>query len=374
MKRTAHITIHPATDARIFHREAQCLRELGWNVTVAGAHPADDIREGIQIRRLDRYPGRIKRMLTSWWNALGMVRAIDADIYHFHDPALLPTALLVKTFLGKKVVFDAHEDVGLLFLRDWLPDWAKRPLVAVMDAVDRYCARRMDGWVVTTFRHEEYYRRLTHRLTVFHNFPAPRFLQARDQAWLPYEQRENNIIHLGTISLPRLKILVEIARRFLADYPDWKFIILGMHPPMLEWFKQHVTGNICDRLVGIGKIPHEDVAQHLCKARIGVNYHKVGSRQIQHVIPLKVFEYLASGLPTITTKVPALYELIHDCPAVTWAPEDVDKYYAQLAALVNRNDRNNLSMIGPEYCAKHIDCRQEAVRLSDMYHRILRGE
>lgn len=369
----AHIsTVHSLGDARILYREAHSLSHAGYRVTVVGvAKGGLQSAADVAIVPLKAISGRLRRMLTSWAKGLLVVSSTKADIYHFHDPELLPAAMIAKAYLGKRVVFDAHEDVGLIALKDWLPNWIKRPLLAIMDSLDKHCAKRLDGWVVTSFRHEKYYRPLAKRLAVFHNFPAPRFLQARDAAWVPYEQRAKRLIHLGTVSLSRLKTIVEVGKQFLDDLPEWSFMILGMHPPMLEWFDQNVTGDIRQRLIGLGQIPHQDVAAHLCTARIGINYHRVGSRQLQHVIPLKVFEYLSSGLPTITTKVPALHELIGDCPSVTWAQEDPEEYRQELYALARRDDLPELCQKARNYADERLNCLNEAKNLTTLYSQIL---
>ncbi|MCD6377696.1 MAG: glycosyltransferase family 4 protein [Planctomycetes bacterium] len=373
---TRHIvhisTVHSALDGRIFYREAMTLHELGYRVTVCGVHDKDDNIEGIAIRGLKKFPSRIKRLTTSWYRALKVVQSINGDLYQFHDVELLPSAILAKTLLGKRVVFDAHEDTSLFMLKDWLASWLRRPVCAFITRLDSCCARRVDGIVVPTRLLHEKYKRLARRVVTFVNYPAPAFLRERERTWKPFSERQNEIIHLGTLRISRLQFLLSIAKRFLQARPNWSWTFLGMPDAALNWLKRNVPGEIRQRLHAIGKIPHMEVAKRLNQAKIGINYHPLDSRQIRVAIPVKVFEYLSCGLAVITTKVPLLVELVKDCPAVVLTEEHEETYLADLLNLADRKDLSNLSLSARKFGDERFNCRIEAKRLSEFYESIFR--
>jgi hypothetical protein len=161
-RKIVHITtVHSAMDARILYREAVSLAEMGFDVTVFGPTAEDTRIGGVAVRRIPPARSRLSRLLTSWIRGLGVLRSFDADVYHFHDPELLPAAVLGKLLIGKAVVFDMHEDMSLLMAKDWLPRWVRWPVRGIMEVIDVLSARLMDGMVVPTRRlHEKYARRM----------------------------------------------------------------------------------------------------------------------------------------------------------------------------------------------------------------------
>jgi hypothetical protein len=110
--RIAHLTsAHPRDDIRIFLKECRSLAVRGHEVVLVVADGfGDEFRDGVMIADVGRSKGRLDRMVNTTRRVLRKALDLKADIYHLHDPELLPIGLALKS-RGKKVVFDAHEDV-----------------------------------------------------------------------------------------------------------------------------------------------------------------------------------------------------------------------------------------------------------------------
>ncbi|MDB0612956.1 glycosyltransferase [Tenacibaculum maritimum] len=111
-KRIIHLTsAHNRRDTRIFEKECKGLTKLGHEVSMVVADGlGNEIIGGIEIYDVGKLPGRINRFIRT--TRLVFDKAIDlkGDIYHLHDPELMPIGVKLKR-LNKKVIFDAHEDL-----------------------------------------------------------------------------------------------------------------------------------------------------------------------------------------------------------------------------------------------------------------------
>ena len=107
----AHLTsVHRAFDTRILHRECISLVRDGYFVSLVAPHGKDEEFEGVSIRAIPTFGSRLERLTCSTRAILRAALAENADLYHFHDPELIPVGIVLKV-LGKKVVYDVHEDV-----------------------------------------------------------------------------------------------------------------------------------------------------------------------------------------------------------------------------------------------------------------------
>ena len=89
-------SVHPPFDVRIFHKEAKSLVKAGYDVTLIAQHDKEEIVDGIKIINLQKPRNRIERMTKTVWSAYRKAVQLDADIYHFHDPELLPIGIMLK--------------------------------------------------------------------------------------------------------------------------------------------------------------------------------------------------------------------------------------------------------------------------------------
>ncbi|HIP17944.1 MAG TPA: glycosyltransferase family 1 protein, partial [Sulfurovum sp.] len=113
MKKITHLTsAHPRYDTRIFVKMCSSLAKKDhYEVSLIVADgKGDEFKNGIAIYDVGRLQGRVNRIFKTTKQVFQKAFELDSDIYHLHDPELIPIGLKLKR-LGKIVIFDAHEDL-----------------------------------------------------------------------------------------------------------------------------------------------------------------------------------------------------------------------------------------------------------------------
>ena len=105
-----HLTsAHPRYDTRIFFKECISLaKNYKVNLIVADGL-GDEEKNTVYIYDVGKVEGRLNRIFKTTKKVLQRAIELDSDVYHLHDPELIPIGLKLKK-MGKKVIFDAHED------------------------------------------------------------------------------------------------------------------------------------------------------------------------------------------------------------------------------------------------------------------------
>ena len=105
---------HKMNDMRIFEKECKSLAKAGFDVTLIGfgETPKTEVIDGVRCISLF-CPIKNNLELLRKRNKMSLATAlqVDADIYHLHEPELLPVGMKLKR-RGKTVIFDSHEYYG----------------------------------------------------------------------------------------------------------------------------------------------------------------------------------------------------------------------------------------------------------------------
>ena len=305
-RRIAHLTsVHPTDDVRIFHKEGRSLAAAGYDVAVIGPAAADAERDGVRIRALPVPSSRRTRMTRTVWQVFRAALAEEAEVYHFHDPELIPVGLALKA-LGKRVVYDVHEDMpATLLTKAYLPATAREHVARAAELVEKLSARTFDAVVAATPAIAG--RFPASRCVTVQNFPLPS--EARPapgrHAWRP-----PLVVYMGSITARRgAREMVDAMGR-LPEALGAELALAGTFSPasLLPALRARPGWARVDYR---GQVSRGEVAGLLGAARAGLVLFHPGPNHGESQ-PNKLFEYMAAGLPVIASNFPLWRRLIGD--------------------------------------------------------------
>lgn len=153
MKSICHITsAHKRYDGRIYLKECISLAKSGFDVSlIVNDDIEDEVLENVNILSTRFKPkNRLERLLFSKRKLFKMAVEVDAEIYHFHDPDLIPIGLRLKR-KNKKVIFDSHEDVPQQIKgKEWIPKPFRTFISIFYSIYENYSVKRFDAVISVT--------------------------------------------------------------------------------------------------------------------------------------------------------------------------------------------------------------------------------
>lgn len=306
MAKVVHITtVHSPFDIRIFHKECKTLVRAGYEVFLIAQHERDEVVDGVRIIALPSSRNRSCRILGLTWQAIHLALMQRADVYHLHDPELLSAGILLKLFTAGNVIYDVHEDVPQqIRTKHWIPVMLRRPLAFAFNIIEKVMAHALDAVVVATEGIASKFRGFNP--IVIHNYPDLQMFPTS----LPVhrEDKETISVYIGGIS--RLRGAFEMIRAFnsLDSSLNARLDLIGQFETIrLEKELQTLPGDRHVRF--IGWLPPQEVYEHLLEAHIGLVCLHPEPRFIVS-LPVKLFEYMAAGLPVIASNFSLWREIV----------------------------------------------------------------
>lgn len=145
-----------------------------------------------------------------------------------------------------------------------------------------------------------------------------------------------NVVYVGHLYKGRgIDIIVELAKSF----EDINFHVVGGHDKDVSYWKEQTTKLKNIKFYGFVSPAETDNFRKNANVLIAPYQNKVAisggkGDTSKWMSPLKIFEYMASNVPMISSKIPVLEEvLIHDYNALLCTPDDIKSWKKALKTL-----------------------------------------
>jgi glycosyltransferase involved in cell wall biosynthesis len=326
-------SVHLALDNRVFYREARSLRDAGYTVNLIAVHDREEVKDGIHIIALPQVRRWQRPVL--WLKLLDMARKTQADLFHFHDPELLLMSPLLRWLTGKPTIYDVHEVYAdFVQVKDYIPTWMRNPVAQLVGWLEPRLARWQSGLIFADEQIAATFAGVDRPKTTLFNFPSRQLVEkaaiwSRGAALVgeysatTLEQRSRGelttdncqlsmvncergpvVLYLGGMERNRgTGLMMAAFEQVLNQMPEARLFLVGHFMPgeLEQEVRDDARARGIARAVTItGRVSFEQIGHYLKQACVGwVSWQPFAKNEKN--IPTKLFEYMAYGLPVVTS-------------------------------------------------------------------------
>lgn len=364
ISRVCHFSsVHKDNDVRVFAKECVSLAAAGFDVTLIACdgHQASD---QVNLIKINDQGGRLKRIFVRAFRVYRAALATKADIFHFHDPELLPYGLIIKLTSRAKIVYDSHEcypeDIRN---KEWLPRAIRAPVARAYRLLEDFTVGRLDLVVAATPYIHKRFERVAKNVVTVNNYPRLDEFSVDASAGMAVGR--NGVCYVGAISeirgiLPFLDSLSQVD-------PSVKVYIAGTFAT--ESIRHAVFSHPnWSRVDYYGQVSRAQILEIYNRSFAGiVNFLHAPNHEFSQ--PNKLFEYMAAGIPVIASDFPLWKEIIE--PSSCGLTVDPESPVA-IATAINllHQDRalaQGMGRSGSNAIATQYSWEQESVKLINAY-------
>lgn len=358
-------SVHPRNDVRIFQKQCKSIAISGYNVTLVVADGlGNTVIEGVKIRDVGKKSGRFRRIFLTTYNVYKTAKAINADIYQFHDPELLPYGVLLS-WTGKKVIYDSHEDLPRAVLgKEWISPFARKFISIMTELIEDWCVGRLSAVIGSTPRITQRFAKRAKIKENINNYPI-----LDDYDFDPdWANKKDEYCFTGGISRERgIVPLIEAAAML-----ENTFNLVGKFGDNML-YKEVKSMPGWSKVNEVGWVDRSEVNENLRRSKVGLLnvFHIPNAEGSQ---PNKLFEYLAAGIPVIISDNPHWKKIIdqYQC-GIAVDPTNPEKLATAIKFIMdNPKQAEEMGLRGREAVFANYSWGTEEKKLLKLYGDILR--
>ncbi len=365
-KRIVHLSsVHYLFDTRIFHKECKSLSQAGYDVSLIVQHDSTESIDGIHIIPVPRNTGKYWRMIKTSYQVYRKALTQKADLYHFHDPELIPYGLLLKK-KGYKVIYDVHEDVpNDILTKGYIPKPFRKIISYLMNKFEIWASGHFDH-IITVNKTTSRFENLNS--TSVKNYPDLQSLPTNDNL---SEKEDPIVTYIGSITEIRCAVEMVEAVNIVGQKRKVKLIMGGnISPKSLLFQLKRLDGwhNTDYR----GWVNREEIVEIMSKTKVGLVVLKPIPNHLD-ALATKLLEYLALGVPVISSDLSLHREIIekNNCGIIINSNNAQEIADAIQWFLEHPIEATEMGERGRRYVLKNMNWNMEKKKLLSVYNNIL---
>jgi hypothetical protein len=354
---------HAHNDTRIFYKECKTLA-AGYDVTLIVQHYRDDVIDGVRILRLTKPKNRRERMLQTTEQVYKRALECEADVYHLHDPELIPVGLWLKK-KGKKVIYDVHEDVPRQILsKRWIPVPLRKTIGWAVERIENYAAKRFDYIVTATPYIRDRFRIINRNSIDVNNYPLLSELHNSNADW---DCKEKLVCYVGGIT--KVRGIREMLQAI--GMTRYSMLLAGEFESSVER-DIAVSRDGWDQVIELGHIDRTEVKEALSRSMAGLVLFHPEPNHI-NAQPNKMFEYMSAGIPVIASNFPLWREIIErSISGICVDPLDINEIVNAIKWIMeNLEQAKQMGENGRRAVEELYNWEQEGAKLVRIYEELM---
>ncbi len=361
-----HLTsVHQRYDTRIFLKQCSSLANHAHDVSLIVADgKASEEKAGVNIIDVGKASSRWHRIFNTTDKIYKLALGLNADVYHLHDPELLPVGIKLKR-LGKKVIFDAHEDFPKQLLsKPYLKGWIKKPLSLVAGWYERKACKKLDAIVTATPYIREKFATFHHHVLDVNNFPILGELAPANTG----RDNASCVCYVGAIDEVRgIRQMVQ-AMHYVEPGVS---LSLGGNLEQSGLRASLESEPAWHRVQALGFLNRQQVKEVYLDSFAGlVVLHPISN--YLDALPVKMFEYMSAGLPVIASNFPLWREIVegNNCGLCVdpLKPEEIARAISFLHD--NPDIAREMGLNGQHAVIDKYNWQQEEEKLLELYEKL----